>query len=336
MDLLEAITMPFSSAARKVCASGVLSAVIVPISWCQGSQTEESRVRRGYDIEITRTMSNSCDEGGLDLKAGDFIVSQGSQIFKSRVSQPVKGGNRGYWKVQKHLLVVFPVGSARPSQKDLLKSMKSVMAEGWRVKISRPDGSFTPYVANLSTMKEELEVGAGGASAQETGQTAIDAATDELSWFPGRRALIIQQPQQRSQILTSWFYKQASIFTMLYVIDGGVQVEYTGADFGMRGGSAAATFLEKKRLYSKGFYQEVTFANTIKDLIGDTRCDYDIQFWMPVSGQETSEPIQLTLRRTADGQSLRADMYSTRSDGSPQAPTRARTSVPQQLTISQK
>lgn len=236
----------------QILAGALFAAIVASSSWGQSPQLAKSSPDRQYDIEITRTISNSCEVGELGYTAKNFIVSQGSRTFKARVTEPISRGGHGYWEVPQHLLIVFPAGSVRPNQVELLKVLKKAMSAGWSVKVSRIDGSFTKYETDISAMREELEVPTGTDSDQKTEQAAIDAATDELSWFPGRRALVIQQPQQRSRTLTYWFNNKTKIFSMLYLIDGGCKVGYTGTTFGGRGTPESATFFEKRRLYARG------------------------------------------------------------------------------------
>jgi len=328
--------MPVFTSLKEICACGVLGALIVSLSWCQPPPASLNQSDRGYDIEITRRISNSCDAGELGLTADNFIVTQGSRRFDVRVSQPVKGGGRGYWNLGKHLLIVFPVGSVQPTQAELLKGLKMAMAAGWSVMASRLDGSFTPYETSLPIMKEELEVGAEAIPSQTTGLASIEAATGQLSWFTGRRALIIQAPEQRNQLLTNWFYRQVNVFSMLYLIDGGVEVEYTGADFGMGAGLADATFRKRRRVYGDGIYHEVNFVDAVRDLIGDSHCDYDIQFWLPASDQQSAASIQLTLRHATDLRSIRTDMYFVGDGGRTHDSSSGRTPALQKLVIGQK
>ena len=328
--------MTMHSTFRRMLAGGILSSLIVSFSWCQGPPGGQNSSDREYDIEVTRTTSNDCDKDVVRLSADNFIVSQGKQTFAVSVSQPVRGKSSGLREGARHLLIVLPPGSVWPTQKDLLKGLEKAIAAGWSIKVSKLDGSFTPYETSFDAMRQDLSIGAGQTLSQRAPVAAIEAAANELSWFAGRRALLVFPPQKRDPVLSSWFVKQVNAFSRLYLIDGGVGVEYTGTDLGWKGVTADLTIEQEKRVYEHGVYHEVRFFDAIKNLISDSHCDFDVQFRVPISNQQTADSINLTLRSAKALESFRVEMYALNHSGSPQISFDKRVGVPQKLTIKEK
>lgn len=245
-----------------------------------------------------------------------------------------------------HLLVVFAEGVKRPGNAELADRLNKPFSKGWLVSVARKDGSFTPY-GSKETLAQALARTPATPLNSTAGQRGLREAIETLEGFPGRRVLLVVNAQDRA--LPPWVSDSAKTLAPVYVVDGGDRKKVY---FGMSTwGGTVAPLAENwktvtKRVFHEGVMHEVKLSSAMKDIVADSRYDYDLSFSMPAS--ESDDPavprairVELTTRHmvTASGyaiaipDSLRAGLYTVANEGMDGSVEQARIAVPQDLSV---
>lgn len=261
-----------------------------------------------------------------------------------------------------HLLVVFAEGAARPPIPELAGRLQEPLNKGWLVSAARPDGSFTPY-CNKHTFKQALDEPSPAPSNDNVKGSALIRAVETLEGFPGRRVLlVISAPREN---LPNWVAAAAAELAPVYIVDGGerrrdfYQTTDWGAPNNWRGevGARENPPVEPEprvcnwkmvtaRQFDHGIMHEVRLPSAIKDMIGDSRYDYDLSFSIPASdlgnpATSLHTGVEMTTRKNvtvsafpiAIPDSATVDLYAVRSMSGRGPSPQTRISLPGDLSV---
>jgi len=304
----------------------------------QSSPTPPDPNSQVYHIELSTL--RDCLHGHCPSRFTDrnFAVSQNGHQYPVRVSLPFKANSADASGFPTNLLVVFPSGTQRPKDADLVRSLNRVLSEGWLVSVNRPDGSYTPYATADSLAAALAAAPAAPLTASQTDQ-ASQSEIETLESFPGRRLLLLVVDIPRGKPAPLCWSLAMKIHAQAYIVDGGmIKMVYYNESWGTGKANAprGGDYLPKKvRYYNNGVFHEVTFSAAMKDMLKDARYDYDLQFAIPDSQSDTASPITLTLLKTKGllpyGQ--KAKLYTVAERAADGRTIATRTTPPQKLIV---
>jgi len=211
------------------------------------------------------------------------LVANGHD-FPVSVSQTDLASNGSGTDVPTHLLVVIPPGSKYPSNGALGRALAKALAHGWLVSVTRIDGSYTPYSSGgpfesnrPSPTSTPLELDAS--------RRAIHDAIVDLAQFAGERRLLIDGGDKAGSRGFQWESDAPSSIRPVYLVDGGVvkqvakeEIESTYRNPGMWDFQNV-----RQRNLSDQLSHEVSLKKAVKDMLLDSRYDYQFQCAIPES-----------------------------------------------------
>jgi len=289
-----------------------------------------------YHIEVTGNASAGCKTFPHQLSARNFSVSQNGHQYPFRVFQPLTTKETRGQGYPTHLLVAFSPNAKRPSDKDIVKSLRKSLSEGWLVSVSRTDGVFTPYSADAATLLSTLGATTSAAMSAPEAERSMESAATDLSWLPGRRLLLVVVAGTHDEPPFSWMNQQTKVLSSLYIGDGGVGIDYSPPVSDHVSGMQGTTTVTKVRMYYNGAFHEVDFNDAVKDILCDAYFDYDLVFTIQASQLNAVQPITLTLHHATVLSSLKAEPYTIGRSTVDGASVILRNAVAQKLIVEEK
>ena len=248
------------------------------------STANPPRTGQEYHIEVN-TLPGCFFSGCAEpVRAGNVRVTAGGVRVPVRVAQP-PGSGVVAGTVPVHMLVAFAPSVERPSDAQLLASLRRVLAAGWLVSVCRADGTFTDY-GHAPELRRALAEHAD-APKMDAGLDTISGAIDEMRAEPGYRVVLVDLGGRSDDKFVRWLASEADRLSPIYVSDGGkAQMPYspsTEGGYDGRDNPLVGAESKKERAYTDGVFHEFVLAQAIRDAFADTRFDFDLRFHAPVS-----------------------------------------------------
>lgn len=286
-----------------------------------------------------------CYQSGCDNLFSNFGDKDVTAFLNGR-QYPVQVIRRDKPDFPTHLLVVFAAGVKRPGNTELANRLNKPLSKGWLVSVARKDGSFTPYCGK-DTLARALARTSATSLSDTGGESGLNEAIETLEDLPGRRVFLLVNEQNRP--LPKWVSDAAEALALVYVVDGGDRKRVYFAT--LDGGGTVFVQGENwktvtKRVFHEGVMHEVKLSSAMKDIVSDSRYDYDLSFSMPTSQADypvapLAVRVELMTRRvvTASGyaiaipDSLRAGLYTVANKEMGGSESQTRIAVPQDLSV---
>jgi hypothetical protein len=263
----------------------------------------------------------------------NFVVSLNGKKFPVRVLQAFKTKSAPVSRFPTHLLLVIPANAPRPNDADLAKSLNRAFAEGWLVSVARRDGSFSPYLTNGAMLAAAMAETSSTPVSAEQANLSVQATTESLEKFPGRRLLLLDYAGAHDQPSPQWVSLEAKALARVYLVDGG-EVRLVPADPGFQPRGRRNVYW-KERVYRSGVFHEVKLDNAVKDAIADARSDYDLRFEIPSSACDLPGPFVLDMRnlKGIGPSQLEIELYTVRKQNVDGNFIPTRTTPPQKVVV---
>ena len=291
-----------------------------------------------YHIELNTLKDCLNGECPFHFSEGNFAVSLNGRQYPVRVLRPYKTNSPAASRFQTHMLVVFPPGTPRPSDATVVKSLKRVLPRGWLVSVSRSDGSFTPF-SSAATLTAALAATSAVPLNAERAVVAAQSVIETLEKFPGRR-LLLDVAGAHNKPSPQWTSLETGTHVQVYIVDGGTKkMVYYDESWGAATrwpSPAGGDYLSKRaRFYESGVFHEVKLDTAVKDILADTRYNYDLSFAIPASQTDPASPITLTLRNATGllPYDAKAELYTVAIQTVDGKPLAIRTTPPQKLLV---
>lgn len=173
-----------------------------------------------------------------------------------------------------HLLLLYPPGSKRPSDKYILKRLKGALARNWLVSVTRSDGSQTPYGTGAS-LAHELAAASRTHLPSEQANHAWAQSLQALESFSGRRILLVDVSKSHKKKAPGWMSCLTYALLSVHIADGGrVKRVYYDNSWGTPEPNTPLGWYiikEKVRYFDEGIYHEVNLGSAIKEILRQSR-----------------------------------------------------------------
>lgn len=293
-----------------------------------------------YHIEVTVVLGF-----GADMTERDFRVLQGGRSIPIRLRKFVSRRDTEKWGFPPHLLVVFR-GGKRPHDAALVAILRKPLRSGWVVSVQRTDGRFTEYCENASCLELAVAAQRGPPLSNEAMTQAVQAASEQLNLFAGRRVLISAHVQNFEG--RRWLAAEEKMLGLTYLVDGGlVKRESGNGGLADSPGPGIAPIEPGPALPTDVTYEHVdgydqqcgaherSLAHAVMNAVRDDRKYYDLEVPLLTSHDGLASGVNLVLLR-AGGSPACSALYTAKPgiiDGKPVSLRRPESAS---LTVSEK